>query len=128
MIFRVYQALPEVANAAKLDGLWQEFDQLSHSSELLAKTLLASNRQLMEVSNELQILGDKHRDALKMVSKRDGQLEIANDKLEKIGLEHEQALKQLAKYERISQFPPIRLVVNGVRKGARLLYGRSHGH
>ena len=128
LVFRVYKALPELANAAKLDGLWQEFAQLSRSSELLTKTLLASNRQLMVVSNELQVLGDKHRQAQKMVSKRDGQLAIANDKLEQIGLEHEQALALLAKYERISQFPPIRLVINGVRKGARMLYGRSHEH
>lgn len=125
---RVYTALPDMPNPAKLDGLWREFDLLSQSGELLAKTLLASNRQLMEVSNELQLLGNEHRQALKMVSKRDGQLEIANDKLEMIGLEHEQALMQLAKYERFSQFPPIRLVINGVRKGAKMLSGNSNEH
>jgi hypothetical protein len=123
LIAKVYKALPDMTNSAQLDGLWREFDHLSRSSELLAKTLLASNRQLMEVSNELLF-----RQALEMVSKRDGQLEIANHKLEMIGLEHEEALNQLAKYERFSQFPPIRLVVNGVRKGARMLSGRSHEH
>ncbi len=128
LIARIYKALPDLANFARLDDLWQEFHTLSHSSELLMKTLLASNRQLMEVSNELQLLGNEHRQALKMLSKRDGQLEIANGKLEVVGLEHEQALMQLAKYERFSQFPPIRLVINGVKKGARMLSGRSREH
>jgi len=121
LLARVYKALPDMANSAQLDGLWQEFDHLSRSSELLTKALQASNRQIMEVSNELQF-----SQALKMVSKRDGQLEIANDKLEKIGLEHEQALMQLAKYERISQFPPVRMVIDGVRKTAKMLSGKSN--
>ena len=137
LISRVYGTLADVNNTVQLDDLWQEFNQLSRSSELLADTLLASNRQLMDVNNELQrlgdahklslMVGDEHKKALKLLSKRDNQLKIANAKLDEIGLEHEQALAQLAKYERFSQFPPIRLVISGVRKGARILTGKSDG-
>ncbi len=141
---RVYQAMPDLVGA-QLDGLWQDFTRLSQSGDLLASTLLASNRRLMEVNNKLQrlgaahrqalLVGDEHKRALKLLSRRDGQLKIANDRLKVIGVEHERALiqldkyeMQLAKYERISQFPPIRMLVNGVRRSLRMLPSKSREH
>ena len=92
------------------------------------KLLRKRDNQLEVANDKLGEIGLEHKKALKRLRRRDNQLEVANDKLDEIGLEHEQALAQLAKYERVSQFPPIRLVINGVRKGARMLSGRTHEH
>ncbi len=115
----------------QLAALNTRFEVLGRVHHEALKMVEVRDDQLAEVQKELKSLGTKYLHAQHVVSERDEQLQQSNRELQQLGQEHTDALSVLnerdEQLQQLSQHT-ICLVINGVRKRARMLFGRFHEH